>query len=169
MSEKVKLSNFKVKEYNLSRDDYTDGQLLAIDNILNWIKDNNLIYTLSGFAGTGKTTVLKDIVKIIGGAIACTAPTHKAVRVAEANIGVKGSTIQKLLGLRPNLDLKDFDINNPQFDPLGNVYIKNYKLIIVDEASMINRSLYNFIKAESKKYNVKILYVGRRIADFKLV
>ena len=93
----------------------------------------------------------------------------EAVRVAEANIGVKGSTIQKLLGLRPNLDLKDFDINNPQFDPLGNVYIKNYKLIIVDEASMINRSLYNFIKAESKKYNVKILYVGRRIADFKLV
>jgi len=154
---KVNLNNFQVSDYTLSRNDYTEGQLKAIDNIIKWIKGNNLLYTLSGFAGTGKTTVLKDIVKIVGGSIACTAPTHKAVRVAESSIGVEGNTIQKLLGLRPNLDLKDFDINNPQFDPLGNVYIKNYKLVIVDEASMVNRSLYGFIKKESDKYNVKIL------------
>jgi len=150
------------KSYTLSKSvDYTNDQLNAIDSIINWSRSNNMEpFTLSGFAGTGKTTILKDIVKNLLGTVACTAPTHKAVRVVSNSIGVEGSTIQKLLGLRPNTDLANFDINRPQFDPLGNIYIKNYKYIIVDECSMINKSIFNLLINESKKYNVKILFVG---------
>ena len=153
------------RTYKVSRNDYVRGQLEAIDKILEWahssikVKDD-LAFTLSGFAGTGKTTIAKDIVKNLRGSIAVTAPTHKAVRIASNTIGVEGSTIQKLLGLRPNTDLESFDVNNPQFDPIGNVYIKNYKYILIDECSMINSALFDTLMAEAYQYKVKLLFIG---------
>lgn len=151
---------FTLPKPRLSRNDYTDQQLTAIGSILSWYNSTELVYTLSGSAGTGKTTILRDIVANINGKIACTAPTHKAVSVASKSIGVEGKTIQKLLGLRPNVNLENFDINNPQFDPLGNTYLKDYKLVIIDECSMVNRSLHELIIRDSKEYGVKILYCG---------
>ena len=45
--------------------------------------------------------------------------------------GYTGTTIQKLLGLRPNTDIEKFDINRPKFDPLGRDEIQYYKIIIL--------------------------------------
>ena len=136
-------------------------QIEAVKWLVDFIKSDELEAVLSGYAGTGKTHLLKEFLnKYFKGNCCVTAPTHKAVRVIENVLGRKGKTLQSLLGLRLNTDLDNFDISNPQFDPMGQEYIKNYNLIIVDECSQINKGLYKLISNKAKEYKVKILFVG---------
>jgi tRNA A37 threonylcarbamoyladenosine biosynthesis protein TsaE len=133
----------------------------AIQFLNNFIKSDDLLAVLSGYAGTGKTHLLKHFLNSeFKGTCCVTAPTHKAVRVIENVLFKKGKTLHSLLGLRLNTDLDNFDISNPQYDPNGNDYLKNYNLIIIDECSQINKSLYTLITNKSREYKVKILFVG---------
>jgi len=153
------MSDFKpVSTFN-----YNNEQLLALEKLLNWsnsLKPN--VFTLEGSAGTGKTTIMKEFIKTCNyrSGIAVTAPTHKAVRVISTLTGQKGVTIQKLLGLRPNYLMENFNVNNIGFARLGRPTIGAYKLIIIDEASMINASLHKHIVNEANQFNVKVLFVG---------
>ena len=116
---------------------------------------------IKGYAGTGKTHILKPFInKIVKVNFCPTAPTHKAVRVIEKVLNRKGKTLQALHGLRPNTDISNFNIARPQFDPNGIEYIKNYGLVIIDEASQINSGTYDLNKQRAGLYNTKILYVG---------
>jgi exodeoxyribonuclease-5 len=69
-------------------------------------------------------------------------------------------TLHSLHGLKPNIDLQNFDIENPQFDPLNPSKIQNYNLVVIDECSMINKDLFQLNRNRATTYNVKILYVG---------
>jgi exodeoxyribonuclease-5 len=159
MKSKLTVETGKIKLSNSI--DWTEDQYNAADKIIKWFNDGkDIMFTLGGFAGTGKTTLLREIVKHIRSTVAISAPTHIAVRIASTAVGIQGQTIHKLLGLRPNVTLESFDYNNPQFDPKGNKAIKNYGLVIIDEASMIPYGLHQLIKDEAKEYHVKILYVG---------
>ena len=123
--------------------------------------DSMLTWVLRGSAGTGKsftTKVLKDLLPYRN--IAITAPTHKAKNVTEKFSGIPGETVHRLLGLRPNLDIEDLDINNPQFDPQAEPTINLYDLIFVDEASMVGDSLYEFLVNEAARTRTKILFIG---------
>lgn len=116
---------------------------------------------LSGYAGTGKTYILKYFLdNHFKRSVVVTAPTHKAVRVVENHLNRKSKTLQSLLGLRLNTDLASFDISSPSFTQAGIEYIKDYHLIIVDESSMINKGLYEFLIERAKLYGTKILFVG---------
>jgi len=159
-----------------------ENQELALKFLVNWINNNHkeielpedtritidwankLFMTLVGSAGTGKTTVLKWLLELIDNSktrrIVVTAPTHKAKSVAERVTGLMGQTIQKLLGLRPNTDLEEFNIDNVLFDPIGTSEIANCDLVIVDECSMINEDLHKYITDQAARYKVKVLFVG---------
>lgn len=148
--------------------EYTTDQKLALTNLEEWgnkdvEKNSDLEYTLNGSAGTGKTTIVKEFLKTLNypsSRVVVTAPTHKAKKQIEDATGVKGTTIQKILGLRPNTNLEHFNINRPQFDRLARPTIKRYSLIIVDESSMLNSGLYNYITTSSIRHRVKVLYIG---------
>lgn len=121
---------------------------------------------LIGAAGTGKTYLLEKVIrncKYSFSVIGLAAPTHKAVRVLSDSIRnvLSVHTLQSDLGLRLNFDVDKFDINNPPFDPKGKVKIKNYRLYIIDEASMINRDLCMFLEKICKENQCKIIYVGK--------
>jgi len=141
---------------------YTQDQRTAFTKLNEFIKSKNLIFTLSGSAGTGKTTVLNEFLnnQCSHLKIAVTAPTHKAVRIVEKITGFTGKTLHSLHGLRPNTDLANFDISNPQFDPFGNPQIQYFNLLVVDECSQVNRSLKQLNESKARLYNVKIIYVG---------
>jgi exodeoxyribonuclease-5 len=141
---------------------FKTDQIEGINRLNDFINDPNALeFTLSGAAGSGKTYMLKWFVNNLCNFPTCpTAPTHKAVRVVEKTLMRKGKTLQSLHGLRPNFDISNFDISNPQFDPRGIERIKDYKLVIIDEASMITNDLYLLNLERAKQYNVKILYVG---------
>jgi exodeoxyribonuclease-5 len=134
----------------------------AITKLTEWFASDTIEFILKGYAGTGKTHVISTFLKIISKRALCcvTAPTHKALHVIERQVGVKGKTLHSLHGLRMNVDLLNFDIENPQFDPLGIQHIQNYKLVVIDEASMINADLFDFTREACIRYKTKVIYVG---------
>ena len=151
-------------------DKFTSDQSKAYDELINFINSpfdsKDYKRALIGAAGTGKTFLVKSLLlnsKLSNSLIGLAAPTHKACRVLGESIHISGitvNTIQSDLGLRLNFDIDKFDPNNPPFDPKGKIKIKNYKLYIVDEASMINAKLCIFLEKTCVSNNCKILYIG---------
>lgn len=162
--------------------DFTKDQRNAYDELIKFINepynDNDCKRALIGPAGTGKTYLVKALIKnsnLSYSQIGLAAPTHKACRVLSESIGisnVKINTLQSDLGLRLNFDVEKFDIANPPFDPKGRIKIGDFKLYIVDEASMINRGLCVFLEKTCKSRKCKLIYIGKQIspiADLKFL
>lgn len=149
---------------------FTQDQLNAYNELLDFInKDYNesdYKRALVGPAGTGKTYLIKALIKNCNytySSIGLSAPTHKACRVLNESIklpNVKVNSLQSDLGLRLNFDTDKFDISNPPFDPKGRIKIGDFKVYIVDESSMINRSLQTFLEKICKTNKCKIIYIG---------
>ena len=144
---------------------FSPSQERAIEDFTNWWNSDSLIYTLTGAAGTGKTFLLKYLINHVmrGKKIAITAPTHKAVRVAEIMTGVKGRTIHSLHGLRPNTALETFNINNVKYESLGKIHIQDYDVVIVDEGSQINHGIAKLNETRARQFKVRIIYVGDKL------
>ena len=115
---------------------------------------------LTGYAGTGKTFITKVITQQLKMPFYVSAPIHKAVRVISKVTNAKGLTLHSFHGLRLNLNLEDFNIENPQFDPLGDPKCDRCRVLIVDEASQTPKGIYDLNKARAKEYGYKILYIG---------
>lgn len=149
---------------------FTKDQSKAYNDLIKFIQDdyneNDYKRALTGAAGTGKTYLVKALIKNCGysySTIGLAAPTHKACRVLNESIDIPNvniNTLQSDLGLRLNFDVDKFDINNPPFDPKGRIKIGEYKLYIIDESSMINRSLLMFVEKVCKSNKCKIIYIG---------
>lgn len=144
---------------------WTNGQKEGLSKMIDWTKMKGFdsTFTLAGSAGTGKSTVTGEFIKQCGisrNSIAVSAPTHKAKNVISGFTKLPGHTLQGLLGLRPDVDLADFDHNNPAYKILAEPQISNYKLVIIDECSMVNEDLHETLTKQSKIYNVKLLYLG---------
>ena len=121
-------------------------------------------FILSGYAGTGKTFLLKVVVESLGlkmGKEAVfVAPTGKAASVLVQN-GTPAGTIHSLIYTR---DEDDFDV-----DENGEIVkrktlrfirkekiAKDIKLIVIDESSMVD----NLILRDLLSYGVKCLFCG---------
>jgi exodeoxyribonuclease-5 len=130
----------------------TPEQQEGSQRIQEWYKTRHTpIYRLGGFAGTGKTTLIKHVIKEGKyGNVACCAFTGKAASVLTRK-GVSASTIHSLIY---GLD-EDAKTREPIF------YLKSkgeldLDLIIVDEASMISTELYEDLTS----FDIPILFVG---------
>ncbi len=119
----------------------TDGQdkllgELAVFLTLSW-KQPNALFILRGYAGTGKTTVVKalaDVLPQIGKKTALLAPTGRAAKVLTSYTKKQANTIHRKIYLaRTNKDgLIDLKLQTN--------YHK-HTLFIVDEASMIQHAM----------------------------
>ena len=47
-----------------------------------------------------------------------------------------------MLGLQPDINLEDFNPNDPVFGQIKKATIRNYNLVVIDEASMVNAALF---------------------------
>lgn len=118
--------------------------------------------TLAGYAGTGKTTVINSIIPEIkhGRKIVVSAPTHKAKEVIGKITKQNAETIQALLGLRPNIELTDFDPNKPVFEVKAEERIQYYDIMIIDESSMIPKDAVDLIIDKAIEHRVKVIFMG---------
>lgn len=149
---------------------FTADQEAAVSDLIDFIakpwSDTDYVHGLCGAGGTGKTFVTKYVIqncKFSSSVIACAAPTHKACRVFSNAIGGKTvETIQSMFGFRLDVDIENFDPENPAFNPIGNIKIleKEIRLLIIDESSMLNGKLVGYINKVCKKHQIKIIYIG---------
>ncbi len=137
----------------------TKGQEQALSMVRAFLaQDEECLAILTGYAGTGKTWSLKLIDKEFGLPIVL-APTGKAaLRVAEAT-GIEAMTIHRWMYKAEDdpktgetkfilKDWSDFDDN------------LSGSLVIVDEASMVDETVWKDLKTVATFSNVKILLVG---------
>jgi len=149
----LKLPSGKIITFNAEQFD-------GINKIKHWLKNGQTFFTLAGYAGTGKSTIIKKILDDYNWGVVVSAPTHKAKKVVMNTTGEEGQTLHALLGLRPDVSLDEFNPNDPKFNPIALAKINDYNFVIIDEASMINKELFELIQEKTKKSRTKILYMG---------
>lgn len=117
------------------------------------------VATLSGYAGTGKTTVVSKLVAELDAKVLVSAPTNKAVDVLGGKIpgGMhEAKTIHAALGLRPRKQI-DGKIKFVR-DENVKCTLHEYDIAIIDEASMVSDEMLRLILKHRR--NCKILFVG---------
>lgn len=147
-----------------------EQQIAALRELENFIEDDAAqTITLSGYAGTGKTTIISILRQYLdtiplGRRLIFSAPTHRANYVTkmmspDANV----ITLASLFGftLDVDLSLNKYDLNTLKAKQKGDAKINNGSLIIIDEASMIQDSLYSLIQEQLQMLpRTKIIFVG---------
>lgn len=150
---KLQLPNGKVITFN-------SEQFEGLVKIKDWLKNGQTFFTLAGYAGTGKSTIIKKVLDNYRYGVVVSAPTHKAKKVVMNMTGKDGQTLHGLLGLRPDVNLDEFNPNDPKFNPIAIPRITDYNFVIVDEASMINQELFTMINEKTQGSRTKVLYMG---------
>lgn len=161
--------DFNSNRYTHTTSSFTKDQANAYDILMGWINapfdKSNFSYSLIGPAGTGKTYLLSAIItncNLSSSVIGLAAPTHKACRVLQTSLGTnkKVNTIASDLGYSMSLDLDDINLNNPKFVPTRPQKISNYRLYIIDEASMLPKAIVQAIEKIARQKQIKIIYCG---------
>lgn len=144
-----------------------DQQKSALKELEAFVNGDDTSITLSGYAGTGKTTIMgifnEYLKRRIQADIIFSAPTHRANAVTRQKTpNAKVVTLQSLLGLRPDFDITEdvFDLHKLKFEQVGDVKIESSSIVIVDEASMIQDSLYDFLLEQIAAKGAQIIFVG---------
>lgn len=148
----------------------TEDQTKALQLMNEWLykpinEPDDCFFTLTGSAGTGKTSIIAELLKDLSypfkNRVCVSAPTHKARKMISIKSGCKDSeTVQSLLGLKPDVNIDNFDVNDPIFSPIAPKKLNEYKLTIIDESSMVNVDLYNIIKEDTIRFKSKLLFIG---------
>ena len=150
---------------------FNKGQLDAINKMENFLKGDDQAFTLIGKAGTGKTTIMKEVLmryrdKNKSATIQVGALSHKAVKVLEEALGndpklnYKSDTIASILDLI--LDNDPTSVTYKKF--IKNPYVKqDFKkrpnLFVIDESSMVTEKAMEDLFKEMEP-NAKVIFLG---------
>lgn len=147
-----------------------DQQKSALYELEKFIEDGGTEITLSGYAGTGKSTIIGIFSKWLNnrigrGNIVYTAPTHRAnVITKQNNPNANVYTLSALFGFTPDTDIAmeqgSLDLRELEFRAKNQMKYEPGQLIIIDEASMVQDSLYEYIQEIVAKHNGSVIYVG---------
>ena len=139
-----------------------EEQQEAFEDILTFIQNGNHkdeYYCLSGKAGTGKTFVLAKVVeslprrRFITAAISHKAKENLFERINGNN--VEPMTIAGVLGMKMNPETGEFVRDEYATD----IPISEADILIVDECSMINEEVIEYIK-KKKLHRTVVIYAG---------
>lgn len=148
----------------------TAGQEAAKKAILNFIKTADAskgeYFTLTGKAGTGKTTLIQEVIREIAKdnpyqRFVVSALAHKAVQVIygktkKSSKFVSASTVASLLGMK-------LDQETGLFKPAGKnakIKLKRDSILFVDEASMLNEQNIKLLMDAAIRTDSKIIFLG---------
>ena len=149
-----------------------DDQQRAIEAVFSFLFSEDKEFIVSGPAGTGKTFLMKHIMKdvLVQYEAACktigekpkqyeivlTATTNKAAEVLTMATGFPSQTIHSFM----NLTVKDnYKTGQSEIQMTQRWTVHRNKLIFIDEASMIDAKLHEYI-LKGTDQSCKIIYVG---------
>ena len=121
----------------------TDDQSVALKKLASYICDNNndVIFLMTGYAGTGKTSVISSVVKtldLLRMRSVLLAPTGRAAKVLSSYSGRQAFTIHKKIYRQ-----KSSKDGMGSFSLDRNLHRDTF--FIVDEASMVSNIIGRFI------------------------
>ena len=138
----------------------SSDQQSSLDDIMSWTKTSSRLLTMGGFAGTGKTTLIAELRRLLpkNACVAFCCFTGKATSVLLSKLKAA-----KCLKSRDSCSTIHSLIYDPVIDKRTGK-VKGWKLkdnmpynfIIMDEASMVNEELF----ADLSSYGIPILGVG---------
>ena len=148
----------------------TAGQEAAKKAILNFIKTADAskgeYFTLTGKAGTGKTTLIQEVIREIAKdnpyqRFVVSALAHKAVQVIygktkKSSKFVSASTVASLLGMK-------LDQETGLFKSVGKnakIKLKHNSILFVDEASMLNEQNIKLLMDAAIRTDSKVIFLG---------
>lgn len=167
----------------------TKGQSETLDKIMTFLHPENNVYAMivEGYAGTGKTWLIAKALKLAfeqdilnastkanlacwnddddDKAVAVCAPTNKAVGVLHTKINefsailerdIKFCSIHSLLGLK----MIEKDDGTQECKPDGESSIGDYRIVVIDEASMLGKDMFSKIMLAANSWKVKIVFIG---------
>lgn len=118
------------------------------------------ILVIAGYAGTGKTTLLRLIGEKYGsrGRPVCIAPTGKAALRIRESTGLDASTIHRWI-YAPKEDPRTGAV---KFMPrqLGEIELPPSRMVLLDEASMVGPDVWKDVYQVCKQLDVKLVCVG---------
>jgi len=149
----------------------SEQQWQALQALEEFINSKEKIYLLTGYAGTGKTTLLQALIARLQQQydprpIALTALSNKATKVLQSmayrwNCEVDCMTCCRLLGLKPVIDK---ETGGQKFEPdRGRKNLTTeYDLVVVDECSMINQEMWDLLVNSVSQFTqrTQLLFVG---------
>lgn len=126
----------------------TEKQSIAVDTAVKSVFQEKPLFKIGGYAGTGKTTVLKNIISELENhklrAMPCAFTGKAALRMRQKGV-FDASTIHSLIY---------------KYDQYSRSYHKRFELdndyFLIDEASMISKDLWNDIKS----FNLPCVLIG---------
>ena len=143
--------------------------LNAMDLFIHSRKPEDFSMTLSGYAGTGKTSIMEMLAekaRMDGIPIKFTASTNKASQVLKDRVMKRGfiaQTLHRLFNYRQQQDeTKAYDAKETITVPGGRPKYFWGDIVVIDEASMIDDVLYQNLIEDAKNNNLKIIFVGDR-------
>ena len=137
-------------------------QEAALNALDNFVKSNANVITLSGYAGTGKTSIMqifKEKMDKEGVPVTFTAATNKAANVLKTKVK-DAQTLHSAFGIQAGVDYNsEYDLKH-----LINTVKENNLLpgsvVVIDEASMIDDNIYKILNKIALDQNLKIIYLG---------
>lgn len=147
-------------------------QTTVVQQIISFLHNDDKFFNLSGPAGSGKTTVIRHFIEnvfnvvssfhsVLGTkakytSIQLLATTNKAAsELGSAISNAEVLTVHKFFGL---VIVRDNNTGNLVCKTTKNTRMIENAIIIIDEASMIDREIFNIIKDNT--LNCKIIFVG---------
>lgn len=116
---------------------WSPQQEAAIKEVSNWLRNGReQVFRLFGYAGTGKTTLAREIASDVKGQVLYGAFTGKAAQVLRQKGCKDASTIHSMIYKMVENDdgTREFKLNRLS-------EVKDAKLVIIDECSMVDQEL----------------------------
>lgn len=117
---------------------------------------NNSVYVLTGGPGTGKTTIIRAIIKIymnMGLKYVLAAPTGRAAKRMSESTSCEAKTIHRLLEFEYTENDEELSFTRDESNPL------EADAVIIDEASMIDANLF-FSLLRAIRPSTRLLLIG---------
>lgn len=130
---------------------HQDAALSAASNWLKGARGRSSIFRLFGYAGTGKTTLVKHIAEGVDGKVLFAAFTGKAACVMRSKGCYSASTIHSLI-----YKARESGEETPSFELWNDAPASKAKLIIIDECSMVDAELARDLMS----FGVPLLVLG---------
>lgn len=135
--------------------EWSPQQDAAIRAAQDWLKEKKgaQVFRLFGYAGTGKTTLAKEIAQAVKGDVLYAAFTGKAASVMRGKGCSHASTIHSMIY---KLDEESATTGQPKFVLNTESDVRNAELVIIDECSMVDE----IIGSDLLSFGTKVLVLG---------